>query len=380
MKKNQIDIKNLMAGALFCFDRFTSLDISLLMQKFLKLNPDFSIKSCTFDELKKYIKRDKDVFYIDSKSKNKVSINNTLKMLLNEDVNKFFASFDVVEFILRKVTFYTEVKEEQINQIFSDVEQAIIEKLVSKELLIWECIDNHKILKLSKLGKLKLFKIDNACEVEEFIKSLETMRYDVTIIDEFLLTQDLDKEVNNILNISQLEKFSNTYDRAITSENISSLSFYDLKKADDKLSAEAGNLLKELFNSDSNKVVYITHPNYIFKGNDLINSKVRRLYNVDWDDIDLNKMFYSEKFKKLKNRDISKILTEINLSFKPEPVDGINVIFSIIEYAYFAIVEVDSENNAVVKCIIRKDSNGNISLAFNPRYKEKSISRTLAKK
>lgn len=384
MIKNQIAIKELMAGALLYFGRFTSIDISLIMRDFFKMNPNFSIGNYTLDELKNYIKKENDVFYINYNLKNGSRIDSDLKSMMSINTAKYFSDFNIEEFTLRKIAFYSNIAEENVNSFFSSVEEAVIEELIKKGYLVsrWEecsIYDDYKVIELSKLGKLKLFKIDNACLLSEFIKLLNTMRYDTSILDDFLLTQDLDLPASSILNINQLEKFSKTYDRALSGNGVSEIIFNNLKSVDNNLSLDSKNILEEIFSFDNTKSVFITHPNYIFKGNDLITWNVKELYNVNWNEIDLNKMLNSHEFTRVSKTDIDQLLFAINASFRAQLKSYNKVTTSFLHYGYLAIVEV-SNDNAFVRGIIRKDSNGNIALAINPNYVRKSAEPSLVKK
>ena len=72
-----------------------------------------------------------------------------------------------------------------------------LDKLDDKGYLttFWEeyaIYDDTKVIALSDYGKVQLFKIDRADEVEKFKEKLRTLRYDVNVLDDFLLKQDLE--------------------------------------------------------------------------------------------------------------------------------------------------------------------------------------------
>ena len=121
---------------------------------------------------------------------------------------------------------------------------------------------------------------------------------------------------------------------------------------------------------DDGHCIYICHPNHIFAGNKLITKDNREIKNINWNDIDINKMFrindyktfispeYYEAFKYIHNRLGHQILGEVKKGNKDTAV------------SYLAVVEkyrFDYEDYYLIRGIIRGDYEG-YSIAFNPEY------------
>ena len=128
-------------------------------------------------------------------------------------------NLDMEEFLLRKIKYYSKIQVDIIDNQLCKKQQEELDKLDEKGYLTiyWEekaIYDDTKVISLSDYGKLKLFKVDYANEIARFIEELKSMRYDTSLLDDFLLKQDLEMPIWSILNVEALDKFCNDYDRA----------------------------------------------------------------------------------------------------------------------------------------------------------------------
>ena len=113
-------------------------------------------------------------------------------------------------------------------------------------------------------------------------------------------------------------------------------------------------------------------PNHIFDGAKLITKDIREIKNINWNDIDIEKMFRinnygtfilpecNEAFKYVHNRLGHQIMREVKKGNKDTAV------------SYLAVVEkyrFDYDDYYLIRGIIRGDYEG-YSIAFNPEYQK----------
>lgn len=216
MVKTKLYREQLIAGALLKFERVSSLDISLLSKDFLKRYPNYEFSDVELGYLKDSVEVENGIISL----KNGLNIRKRLEQIAGNHIINYFQEFDIEEFILRKIEYYSGVREERIDTVFCKAQQDEVKKLEEKGYLTtnWQddvIYDDYRETKLSNYGKLRLFKIDNAKEVKGFIELLKSMRYDITLLDDFFIKQDLDMPVWSILDLIKLDEFCNCYDRAI---------------------------------------------------------------------------------------------------------------------------------------------------------------------
>ena len=387
MVKTSLAMEQIIAGALLLgFDRFYSVDITLLVEDFMKKNPSYELKDLDWEYIHKYIKSKngeitlKDGLTMESyMPENSSNLRKRLEQIAGARIRKYINALDIEEFVLRKINKHIELSESDIQRLYCDKQQETIKLLDEKGCLTryWEddCIyDDYRITKLSNQGKLRLFKIDYAEELTRFIEELKSMRYDTSLLDDFLLKQDLELPVWSILNVEALDNFCKEYDRAHLEVGASSVYYERLKNQKGSIFDENGKKIMQDMLSvwDDGHCIYICHPNHIFDGAKPITKDVREIKNINWNDIDIEKMFRindyktftlpecNEAFKYVHSRLGHQIMQEVKKGNKETAV------------SYLAIVEkyhFDYEDYYLVRGIIRGDYKG-YSISFNPEYQK----------
>ncbi len=116
----------------------------------------------------------------------------------------------------------------------------------------------------------------------------------------------------------------------------------------------------------------LIHPNHIFAGAKPLTKDVREIKNINWDDIDIEKMLRTndygvfimpecnDAFKYVHNRLGHQIMTEIK---KGNKENAISYLVVVEKYPF------DYEDNYLIRGIIRGDYEG-YSIAFNPEYQK----------
>ncbi|MBQ2873218.1 MAG: hypothetical protein IJE89_04405 [Bacilli bacterium] len=387
MVKTKLGMEQIIAGALLLnFDSISSVDIKLLSEDFLRKNPDYSLDAENPGYINNYIKTEdgkrslKDGLHMSSYiPENKSNLQKRLGQIAGARIRKYLETFDMEEFMLRKIEFYSRIRVDDIDNILCKKQQEELKKLDDKRYITsyWEeeCIhDDSKVIALSEYGKLRLFKINNSNEIDRFIEVLKTLRYDIDLLDDFLLKQDLDMPVLSILNIENLESFCHTYDRASLVSGASMVCFERLESSKESIFDENGKqVIQDMLSVwDDGHSIYVCHPNHIFDGSKPITKDVRNIKHINWDDIDIEKMFKVNDYKIFVSSDCTEAFKYIHSRFGHEIMQEVKKGNKASAVSYLTIVEkyrFDYEDYYLVRGIIKADYNG-YSIAFNPEYKK----------
>lgn len=240
----------------------------------------------------------------------------------------------------------------------------------------------YQEIRLSNLGKLRIFKIDNEKEIKRFTEMLKSMRYDINLLDDFLIKQDLDLPVWRVLDLVNLNKFCNDYDRAIAEDGASTINFIRLE-SDKKtiLTDEGKKVMQDMLSVWDNHCIHICHPNHLFAGAKPLTSDVREMTNINWNDIDIERMFRIKEYKTFLTPDCSQAFRYVHSRLGNQIMREISQKNGEDAISYLAIVEqytFDYEDNYLVRGIIRGDREG-YSIAFNPEY-QKTIPQSIWEK
>ena len=191
------------------------------------------------------------------------------------------------------------------------------------------------------------------------------------------MTQKLNKSPYNILTISNFLTFCYTYDRNPNKTITNELYFERLKTVPETMLDENGKeRMQDMLSVwDDAHCIHICHPNHIF--DNIINKDNRTIDTIDWDNIDIDKMFNKKDYKTF-------ILPSIEDAFRYVHKRLGNEIMTEIKKgnkdvtSYLVVVEkynIEWDNYYLVRGIIKGDKEG-YSLAFNPEY-EKVIPKSV---
>ncbi len=229
MIKTMLHTEQLIAGALLNFEKVSSLDILMLAKDFLKKYPNDELDDMKFFYLKDFVEIEESKISLkNGLNLDESNLRKRLEQIAGTHIRKYFQNFDMEEFMLRKIEHLSGIKEDQMDNVLCKIQQEELRKLDEKGYLktTWQddaIYDDYREITLSHFGKLRLFKNDNAKEIAKFIEILKSMRYDTSLLDDFLIKQDLDMPVWSILDLEKLNEFCNCYDRAISEENTLSI-------------------------------------------------------------------------------------------------------------------------------------------------------------
>ena len=383
MVKTKLKTEQLVAGALLSFESVSSTDISLLVEDFLKKNTGYDLQSLGFDSLGDFITYEdgkislKQGLTLDSYvPQNNSTLRKRFEQIAGRRIREYFAGFDMEEYLLRKVEHFSSIPKENNSKEFCKTQQEQLKKLEEDGYLItaWQkeaIYDDYPVLKLTDRGRVRLFRADNEKEINSFLEIMRAMRYDTSLLDDFLLKQDLDLPPWSVLDLIKLDEFCKEYDRAITEEGASTLQFSRLG-SDKKtiLDEEGKKSMEDMLAVWDNHSIHICHPNHIFAGAKPITADVREMANINWDDIDVAKMIRINDFQTFVSPDCSKAFRYVHERLGHQIMGEVKKGNKDGAVSYLVVLEqypFDHDNYYLVRGIIRGDYEG-YSLAFNPEY------------
>ena len=388
----QVTFEQFIASAILKFIKLDKFDIAFLI-KLLKRNGIEVLEDGKFNDLKFYISCSNGYIKIDDclTLESEVDYNTTLesyiKKIENKKVKNILENLDSKEYILRKLEKMDSFKDYQLKSILNPRYIDILEDLVEKGYVIeiWNddipCED-YKEFKLSKKGKVELFKLDYKNDLDKFIETLNAKGYDDSLINDFLMKQDLSMQPWRFLTTSDFLEFCAIYDRNPNKINTEYVNYHKLISTPESILDEKGKEMMQNMLSvwDDGHCIYICHPNHIFKEN-VLTSEVRNIEKINWNNISIEKMFNKNDYKTFIfptiNDSFSYIHKRLGIVIMKEIKKG-NKDSAI---SYVTVVEkypLSGENFYIIRGLIKGDSEG-YSVAFNPEY-EKSLPKSIWEK
>ncbi len=394
MSKTKLKMEQIVAGALQVFKSLSTTDIMMLVVDFKRKHSDFKIVDIGFTNLAPYIKNEngritlKDDMTLDTYLPNNHStLRKRLTEIAGKTISSHFKSFNVSEFILRKINELEFVKKDELKNSFVADRKADVEKMEEDGLIStsWHkaaIYDDYEVFVLSDKGKVLLFKQENAEELERFKEMLKSMRYDTSLLDDFLVKQDLSRPAWQVLNIANLESFCNEYDRALTEPGASTLFFTRLTSVPKTiLDREGKKLMEDMLAVYDNNAIYICHPNHLFAGAKPLTKDVRTMGSINWDDLDPDKMLRIGECPSFNSPNCQAAFSYIHKLLGHQIMSALQKGDKANAISYLAVVEsyvFDYETYYIVRGIIRGDAEG-YSLAFNPEYQKTIPTSTFEK-
>jgi len=215
-KSKLMSTEQFYAASLLKFGWLDNFDIIILLDE-IKNNSEFSFSdNKRKTELDKYIDTNevitslKSNYTLDTKVASKVfgiiTLRQKLRMMVSDEVEEYFQSIDLVYFVLRKIKYLTLASWKIDLEMFNPLEQKTIMELISKGYCLGEySTDSELDINLSQLGELQLFLLKNALVVEQFKEEALSFGFDSSQVDNYLMGQNLDRNIDNILDIKRLK-------------------------------------------------------------------------------------------------------------------------------------------------------------------------------
>ena len=215
MNNKTITYEQLLAGALLKFNIVNTLDIVLLIGginyygygniKYIDKEPEIINNYTTYKDSYISIKNE---YTKDETTKS--NIKKLLNKLQGSTVKSYLNTIDEEDFVLKKLSISTN------KNIYTKRELEIIKTLINQGMInVKSYKDTSNQTKneiyLTRYGKTRLFMNQYKNQIINFITKIESYGYDSDIIFEYLLTQDLESNINDILSVDSLIRFSNMY-------------------------------------------------------------------------------------------------------------------------------------------------------------------------
>ena len=221
-----VTLENLIAGAVLKFGFVDNLDMVLLMGGFKK-----NIAYQNVDGISKYIDNVnqrislKSSYTLDTNisiiKEGNFTLRDYLTLKQGDVVKEYLENLDLKHFVLRKIKLLFSVRKESLRDLFNEVELSVLFELYNLGLIMMKgnddipYEDNEEII-LTKQGEVELFIFDNKTSVESFVKKLNSLQYDPSLLRDFLATiPDLDSYILDNHSISEFEIFGSSYDRSV---------------------------------------------------------------------------------------------------------------------------------------------------------------------
>lgn len=225
MGKQKVSKSQIIAAALLVgFDNISDFELDLFIEMFLKSNPNYELSKNYITDIAKFISiKDGKISLWEKDATNELKDIAGIVMI-------FFDNFDYEEFLIRKIWKLGCYTENNVNKLFSKVEQENLKKLKNDgyiNMTYSEDIphNDYKKYVFSTKGYAKYFKLVYEEEFREFTNKLMSLGYDVSLLDDYLMTinyTNLEREteladitmLGKILDIDALDEFCSYYDRA----------------------------------------------------------------------------------------------------------------------------------------------------------------------
>ena len=358
---NELIIGALLSG----FDVIYIFDIAMIVEDFKSKNAKYLFKNIESPSLKKIVSIDNDKIKLRSGITlgsliDGITVKNFLTNMVSDVVLNYFYNLNINIFTLLKLRKLSYLDDDDMNIILSSNEKVELQRLIDDGMVAFDDTENSIFRKYSitKRGTIELYKYDHKTEYDDFVLMLRRLRCDLSIIDDYLLEQSFDFPVWSIFSINFLIDFCKEYKRCLFEKGAQELNF------------QSFNDESNIFNLNDNETMFFCHPNNIIKGIEPLNGDINYMLHINWDDIDIEKMFLSNEYEEIVVKDSNFVLKRLNELLSVENNGYINDPNSSNFSSYKAIivgVNQGDEVNYKLIGIAEYDFLG-LKLAINPDY------------
>ena len=195
--------------------------------------------------------------------------------------------------------------------------------------------------------------------------------YEVSIVDEFLIAQDYNKGVYEILNVDNFLGYCEIVGKSPVASGVSTLEYKRIEYKKGEGFTQEG---QEYFSNmlaviDDGHCIYVCHPNHLFNIRYVIGNSLE-FDRINWEDLDIDKMKEIGDYKTFIMPDVKEAFRYVHKRLGHQIMKKIEL--GQDEQSYLVVVEqyyLDGEENYLVRGIIKGDKNG-YAMAFNPEYKK----------
>lgn len=233
----EVTLDQLFAGGILKFGKIDCADIILFLGGLKKFDSDIKYVDTLPNEntLNQYMQITngeisiRDGFSLNTRispfsDDNDYTLEKFLTNLRGKIIGKYLDELDMDDFVLRKVRLLIYLPVKQLNEFFNTTQQEILMQLQEKGMIgkRWNndipCQDYEEFY-ITQSGRVQLFMKDYKDDIEAFVTMLKELNYNTNLMHEFLMTQEIQSNPENILSIEAFINFGNTYDRYLENNN-----------------------------------------------------------------------------------------------------------------------------------------------------------------
>ena len=216
MEKVKVSFENILASLIVRFGKANVTDIKVIQDDlFNRYGVVMSPFALDYRGISNYIMKVGENYHSLGTEESKA----VLEQKQGEFMKAYLENINVEDLVLLKINELGTVPDYLIPTVFCDEQDRVISNLVDdlKVVYVWNNdvpYDDYQEVQLTFLGKARVFELQYKEQVDEFRELLSSSDYDVSLIPEFLRTQDFDRDVYDILNLDNFLYFCSKYDRA----------------------------------------------------------------------------------------------------------------------------------------------------------------------
>ena len=220
MKKQSIDVQNILAAALLNFDKFDNLDLDVINELLIK-DKNIYIAGEDITDIDEFIEVDDGIATLkcDLPLSHKIddeTLEDRLKKIAGEELLTYVSNIDMEIFTLKKLKRVGNTPIDNIAYVLNLKQQETLESLIDDYciLLVWHesnILGPHLDVVVSSFGSQRVFEHDNKEQVDEFRQTLEREGLNPKFVGEFLRTQELYRPVKQVLSVSNFKEFTEKY-------------------------------------------------------------------------------------------------------------------------------------------------------------------------
>lgn len=216
MEKVKVSFENILASLIVRFGKANVTDIKVIQDDlFNRYGVVMSPFALDYRGISNYIMKVGENYHSLGTEESKA----VLEQKQGEFMKAYLENINVEDLVLLKINELGTVPDYLIPTVFCDEQDRVLSNLVDdlKVVYVWNNdvpYDDYQEVQLTFLGKARVFELQYKEQVDEFRELLRSSDYDVSLIPEFLRTQDFDRDVYDILNLDNFLYFCSKYDRA----------------------------------------------------------------------------------------------------------------------------------------------------------------------
>lgn len=222
--ENKVMFERLIAGAILKFGKVDSADISLIFRDIDKI---FEVDIDRENTDKYFLIGNGNIVLNDNYLNNVYrSINcSKLEKLSVNMIERYFSKMDIEMFVLRKIKLLgvgCVLRDDlihnfsviQLHGLWNLYKNGYVEDYLYKDVIYGD----YQAVKISKSGMIKLFVDENYVLVRRFYRTLINLKEDVSLLEDYLMSVELEGDILEILDVDNYLKFCKDVDASLVGD------------------------------------------------------------------------------------------------------------------------------------------------------------------